>query len=120
MPNPVVHFEVQSKDAKRRQDFFAKLFGWHVDAENPMGYGMVDTHTEDKGINGGITATQGPNQVTFYVEVDDLEGYLDKAETLGGKTIMPVTEIPDAVTLALFSDPDGNTIGLIKGEDSAT
>ena len=43
------------------------------------------------------------------------QAYLDKAEELGGKTVMPPTEIPDIVTLAMFSDPEGNLIGMIKG-----
>ena len=80
-----------------------------------MNYGMVDTHAEG-GINGGIGPTGGgPNQVTFYVQVDDLQAYLDKAESLGGKTVMPPTEIPNVVTMALLSDPEGNVIGMVKG-----
>ena len=115
MPNPVVHFEVQSADAKKAQKFYSDLFGWHVDANNPMDYGMVDTHTEGKNINGGITATQGgPPGVTFYVEVDDINAYLKKAEGLGAKTVMPRTVIPDTITMALLSDIDGNTIGLVE------
>ena len=46
MPNPVVHFEVQSADAAKAQKFYGDLFGWHIDASNPMNYGMVDTHSE--------------------------------------------------------------------------
>ena len=80
-----------------------------------MGYGMVDTH--DKGINGGIAEAQGPQQVVFYVEVDDLQAYLDKAEGLGGSTVVPVTEVPGIVTFAMFNDTEGNTIGLVKGEE---
>ncbi|MFQ6026702.1 MAG: VOC family protein [Dehalococcoidia bacterium] len=115
MPNPVVHWEIQSKDPKAIQDFYGKLFDWHVDDNNPWNYGMVDTHSEG-GINGGIGGSEGgPNRVTFYAQVDDLQAYLDKAEKLGGKTIMPPTEIPDAVTLAMFSDPEGNIIGMVKG-----
>ena len=114
MPNPVVHFEVQSKDAERSKKFFSDLFGWHVDSNNPMNYGMVDTHTEGRGINGGIAGTEEQPHVVFYIEVDDINAYLKKAEGLGGKTIMPRTEIPNAVTLALFSDPDGNTIGMVE------
>ena len=112
MPNPVVHFEIQSENAERCQRFFGDLFDWHVDANNPMNYGFVDTH--DEGINGGIGGARGANMVTFYVQVDDINAYLAKAEGLGGKTVMPRTVIPDAVTLALFSDPDGNTIGLVE------
>ncbi|MDP6403546.1 MAG: VOC family protein, partial [SAR202 cluster bacterium] len=117
MPNPVVHFEIQTKDAVRCQKFFADLFGWHVDANNPMNYGIIDTH--DEGINGGIGQTDGPNMVTFYVQVDDIQAYLDRAESLGGKAILPETVIPDMVTLALFSDIEGNTVGLVKSEQPA-
>ena len=116
MPNSVVHWEVQTKNPKNTQKFLADLFGWHVDANNPMEYGIVDTH--DKGINGGIGEAQGSQQVVFYVEVDDLRAYLDKAESLGGTTVMPVTVIPDMVTFAMFSDTEGNTIGLVKSEDA--
>ena len=115
MPNPVVHWEIQAKDRKKIQEFYNQLFGWHVDDNNPWNYGMVDTHSEG-GINGGIDqSNEGRSYVTFYAQVDDLQAYLDKAEKLGGKTILPPTEIPDAVTLAMFSDPEGNMIGLIKG-----
>ncbi len=74
MPNPVTHFEIIGKDGKKLQDFYGKLFGWHIDANNPMQYGMVDTHTE-KGIGGGIGAGDPGhpgNRTTIYVEVDDL------------------------------------------------
>lgn len=118
MPNPVVHFEIQSNKPEEVQEFYSKLFEWHLDTSNPMNYGVVDTHTEG-GIGGGIGPTGGgPNMVTFYVQVDDLDAYLKKAESLGGKTVMPVTTIPDMVTFALFSDPEGNVLGLVKDEGS--
>ena len=116
MPNPVVHFEVHAKDGEKSQQFFANLFDWHVDANNPMNYGMVDTHTEGQGINGGIAATEEAPHVTFYVQVDDINAYLTKAQGLGAKTIMPRTVIPGAVIMGLFSDLDGNTIGLVEAE----
>lgn len=117
MGQPVVHFEIVGKDAKKLQDFYAGLFGWHIDANNPMNYGVVDTHGEG-GIGGGIGSSQGQNQdtfVTFYVQVDDPQAYLNRIEGMGGKTVMPVTEIPDMVTFAMFADPEGNVIGLVKG-----
>lgn len=116
MPNPVVHWEIAGKDGKKIQSFYADLFDWHVDANNPMDYGMVDTHSEG-GINGGISKEDDGNKgVTIYVEVDDLQAYLDKAEKLGGKTVLPPTEIPGVVTLAKFTDPEGNVTGLVKSE----
>ena len=116
MPNPVVHFEIRSTGADKLQKFYTDLFEWHIDASNPMGYGLVDTHTET-GINGGISATNGePNMVSFYVEVEDIEAKLKEAEELGASVVMPVTTIPGMVTFAMFSDPEGNCIGLVSSE----
>lgn len=115
MPNPVVHFEINSNVPDKLFSFYRDLFGWHVDANNPMNYGMLDTHTE-RGINGGIGSAQGYSGVTVYVEVDDLEAYLRKVEQLGGKTLAPVTTVPNMVTFALFADPEGNAIGLVKSD----
>lgn len=35
---------------------------------------------------------------------------------MGGKTVVPVTEIPDMVTFAQFADPEGNVVGLVKSQ----
>jgi predicted enzyme related to lactoylglutathione lyase len=114
MPNPVIHWEIVSAEHGRElQQFYADLFGWEVNADNPFGYGTVDTKAG--GINGGIGPTEGPTRVTIYVEVDDLQAMLDSAVQLGATELMPVTEvIPGRVTLALFADPAGNVTGLLK------
>ena len=113
MANPVVHFEVTGKDGKKLQEFYSGVFGWKVDANNPMQYGMVDN--EGQGIGGGISAGDGGrNQVTFYIEVDDPQAYLNKVESKGGKTVMPVTEVPGMVIFAQFADPEGNVVGIVK------
>jgi hypothetical protein len=44
-----------------------------------------------------------------------VQAYLDKAATLGRKTLVPPVEIPTG-TFAWFADPDGNTIGLWKSK----
>ncbi|MGH2398736.1 MAG: VOC family protein [bacterium] len=114
MGKPVIHFEVTGKDGKRLQKFYADLFEWKVDTNNPMQYGMVNTG--GKGINGGIAAAQegSPAGVTIYVEVENLEEYLKTAERLGGKTLLPPSEVPGGPALAIFADPEGNRIGLVK------
>ena len=42
--------------------------------------------------------------------------HFDAIEAAGGRTVMPVTEIPGTVTLAQFQDPAGNMVGIIKSE----
>jgi uncharacterized protein len=110
MGAPVVHFEIYGKDASKLQSFYADLFGWEVHADNPMNYGIVHTNAGDKGIGGGIT--EGDARVNVVVDVDDLQKYLDKAVSMGGEVVTPITEIPDMVTWAEFRDPAGNVIGI--------
>jgi hypothetical protein len=116
MGAPVVHWEINARDARRLQQFYASLFDWKVDTDNPLRYGMVLTNA-GTGINGGIGQndpfTPAPG-VTFYVQVRDPEAALDRAVSLGAKVITPVTEVPGMVTFALFQDPEGNVIGLLK------
>ena len=113
MSQPVVHFEIVGKDGKALQDYYGALFDWKINADNPMNYGIVDNGGE--GINGGVgQAPNGQGHVTFYVQVDSIDECLEKAEGMGGKTVMPRTEM-DMVTFALVADPEGNVVGLIEG-----
>ena len=113
MPHPVVHFEIIGPDAGALHSFYGDLFGWKVNADNPMNYGIVEK--EGDGIGGGIgSAPDGNSRVTVYVQADDPQAVLDKAEQMGGTTVIPVTEIPNAATFALFSDPAGNVMGVVK------
>lgn len=113
MGNPVTWFEISSKNARLLQDFYGKAFGWQFEQLQDAQYALVNTGTKT-GIAGGIGKAQGPNQVIFYIEVDDPEAMLRKIESLGGKAIVPVTEVPGLVTFAQFADPQGNVVGLFK------
>lgn len=116
MRNPVVHFEVVGPDGPALERFYAELFGWGVSSMPEMQYATVDTRA-GTGINGGIgTSPDGSARVTFYVGVADPQATLDRADSLGGSTLMPVTEIPGIVTLAMFADPQGNLTGLVKAD----
>ena len=115
MGAPVVHFEVHGTDGKALETFYSQLFDWKIDSNNPMHYGMVETGGEG-GINGGVTGGANDSAwVTFYAQVGDLQATLDQAEKLGGKTVMPPTDIGSEGKMALFTDPAGNKIGIFKG-----
>lgn len=117
MAYPVTHFEVNARDAKAMQRFYGDLFGWGIDTNNPMDYGMIDTKAKGRGINGGIGATQnGRSWVTFYVETSSIDDTLGKVERLGGKTVMPKMDMGPEGEYGLFSDPEGNVIGLYRSK----
>lgn len=112
MGQPVVHFEIGCRDGARTTDFYTKLFNWNITQQGPAA--MISTG-QNGGIQGHITTLghEPHHYVTVYVQVDDVQTYLDKATKLGGKLVVPPIEIPTG-TFAWFSDPDGNTIGLWK------
>jgi len=112
MADPVAWFEVSGPDAGAIQRFYAQAFGWQIDADNPMNYGMVQA--QEGGIGGGVgPSPDGSAQVTFYVSVPDLQAALDKIGQLGGKTVTPPMDVPGGPTIAFFADPAGNRIGLM-------
>ena len=91
MGRPVVHFEIGCRDRAKTGDFYSKLFGWQITAAGPAS--NIQTGSP-QGISGHITS-------------------LGQAVELGGKKVVGPIAIPTG-TFAWFTDPDGNTIGLLK------
>ena len=121
MGQPVVHFEVIGKDGEKLQEYFSDLFGWEIQADNPMSYGIVqreeNVNAEGVGIGGGVApAPEGyDGHLTFYVEVPDVEATLAQAESLGGKRVMGPDEVPGmGLVLGHFTDPEGHLVGVIQ------
>jgi predicted enzyme related to lactoylglutathione lyase len=114
MPNPVTHFEVLGKDADALQRFYGEAFGWQMQDVMNGSYFMVNPGTEGA-INGGVgSAPGGANHVTFYVEVADPAAALEKISALGGKTVQGPMDVPGGPQIALFADPEGHVVGLVK------
>lgn len=112
MADRIVHLELHGKDGKQLQEFYGKLFGWNVDANNPMNYGMVNH--EESGVGAGITASDMAPATVAYVEVPDLGAALSKAKDLGATVVMEPMAVPGGPEIAQFRDPAGNIFGLTK------
>jgi predicted enzyme related to lactoylglutathione lyase len=120
MGRAVTHFEIIGKDGKKLQQYYSELFGWDIDANNPMQYGIIsregNTNAEGAGIGGGVGA--GPEgyagHVTVYVEVPDVEAALAKAERLGGSRLMGPDKVMEDLEIGQFADPEGHVIGVMR------
>jgi len=120
MGQPVVHFEVIGKDGGALRTFYSDLFGWKIDANNPMNYGIVQREgnvaPDGTGIGGGVGV--GPEgydgHVTFYIGVDDVEAALAKAESLGGTRMMGPDKVMETIEIGQFTDPEGHLIGVVN------
>jgi predicted enzyme related to lactoylglutathione lyase len=113
MPNPVVHFELWSKDPQRISDFYGHVFNWKIQPVPELKYWAADTGGE--GINGGIMRPQDgpwPGNMCIYIKVPRLADALARVTKAGGKPIVERMEIPNMGAFALFEDPDGRVIGL--------
>jgi uncharacterized protein len=120
MANPTKWFEVAGKDRQTLKEFYAGLFGWKMTDAEEMPYSMIEAGKG--GIPGGIGAAPEnyPGHVTFYVEVDDVEAALAKAESLGGTRMMGPDEVMENLTIGLFTDPEGHVMGVMNGRGSGT
>jgi predicted enzyme related to lactoylglutathione lyase len=120
MGRPVVHFEVMAKDVDALRSFYADLFDWKIDADNPMNYGMVSPDDNvpggagTSGIGGGIGQMPDGHEgyATFYVDVDDVDAVLSKAERLGGTRLMGPENVMEGLVIGLFTDPEGHVVGV--------
>jgi predicted enzyme related to lactoylglutathione lyase len=110
----IVHWEIQSQTPDALHGFYSEVFGWKVDANNPMKYGMVSSGGKD-GIDGGIGGSPQPgSRVVVYASVPSIDETLQKIESRGGKAVMPRTDI-GMVVMAIYQDPEGNVMGIIEG-----
>jgi len=119
MANPVTWFEIIGPDARAIQKFYRDTFGWTMTPPTgeEMGYySMLTDHAP--GIGGGL-GQGGPARVSVYIESAEPQKLLDRAVANGATTLMPVTTITPDTTIAMFSDPAGNTVGILKANPRA-
>src|SRR5262245_3507367 len=113
MGNPVVHFEIGCRNSEKTAEFYSKLLGWEMSAYGPAT--MINTGSPS-GIQGHINSLghEPHNYITVYAQVDNLQAAIQKATSLGGKQLVPPTEVPGMGSFAWITDPEGTAFGLWK------
>ena len=108
MAHPVLKFQILSTDADASAKFYAELFGWTINADNPLGYREIDTKCGD-GIQGGIwpAPQQSHDFVQLFVHADDVAASIKRAEQLGAALLIPLTTLPGGEQMAVLKDPRG-------------
>lgn len=111
----ITHFEIPVNDMAKATQFYSNLFGWKI-AEMP-GYEGYPMWSAPNGISGGGLTVRDNSSICprSYVEVDSIDEVIAKARETGGEVVMEKTPISDTSWMAVFSDPDGNHIGLYEG-----
>jgi len=112
MGNKIIHAEVVGKDGPKLQQFYGELFDWKQNTDLPGGYAMTDHEQSGIVLGTGPAPDGGSGWVTFYVSVPDIDAALARAESLGGRTVMPKFSPAPDTHLAMVADPEGHIIGL--------
>ena len=109
---PVVHWEIEAKDAERQRAFYADLFNWRIGEgaimQIPPGIGGPEP-----GPGGHIRGSQRSG-VTLYVQVADLRASLERSVSLGATIVAEPFDVPGGPTLAAITDPEGNPVMLVQ------
>jgi Predicted enzyme related to lactoylglutathione lyase len=122
----LTHFMIPADDVARAKRFYSALLGWKIDpvaAPETMGIGAMQYHEITTGpvepgalSSGGLYKRHQKEPILSFVQVGDIEGVVSKVEMLGGKVMMPVSEIPNVGLTAMILDTEKNLIGLWSPE----
>lgn len=122
--NPVVHFEMPYKDAKRVSKFYQSAFGWNMKYLPKMGkYVLANTsptdengmHKKKGAINGGFyPRNKDATSTHFVISVDNLESHMEITKNAGGRVLGKPIDIPEVGKFVMIKDTEGNKVGLLE------
>jgi uncharacterized protein len=105
-------FDISTPDAARARRFYQEMFGWPVTVLDET-YAVVGAEGRPSGGIGQAGPDSPYTGIVLYFQVDDLESALAWAEQLGGARRLAPTSLPGGGGMAVFTDPDGNPVGLL-------
>ncbi len=131
--NPVVHFEMPYKDAKRVTAFYQKAFGWGMSAagEEMGNYIVAVAADTDENrmvktpgtINGGfydLSLAQASPQPSVVISVADVKQAIKDIEAAGGKILGEPQDIPGIGLWVSFQDSEGNRVSILQASPDMT
>ena len=116
--NPVGWFEIPATDLNRAARFYEAVFGFDMSRKGNAGYDMVwfPAVDDSKGISGALVAGMGylPSLegATVYFTAPNIDVIIAKIEPAGGKIHVAKKAIGEYGYIAIFSDSEGNRVGL--------
>ena len=112
-----------TKDVEAARKFYSDLLGWTY-TDMPMGEGGNYTlfKAGEQMVGGMMTMPKDmppavPPHWTAYITVKDVDAIARKAVEMGGKALVPPTDIPKTGRFFVLQDPQGAVIAFIQYED---
>ena len=127
--NHVSHFEIYGDDPDKLSEFYTSVFDWSIEPVPGMDYRLIKTvetdakgmPTQTGGINGGMLRVPGhkPGAWVNYVNVDSVDGSVERAQKLGAKVTKGKTPVPGMGWFAMMVDPQGNAFAVFQQDSQA-
>ena len=112
--------ELTTTDPQAAMQFYGQLLGWTFEAMPMEGMTYNVVKVGDQSVAGIMGMPPGapampPNWGT-YMTVDNVDECAKRAESLGGKIMVPPTDIPGVGRFTVLGDPQGAMVSLITYE----
>jgi uncharacterized protein len=107
----LTNFEIYSDDPEALAIFYRELLGWRVEKAEGVDYWRIAIDGDAKPLAAGGIARRpsfGQQGWMHFVEIENLDATLDRAERLGGTILKPKTAVPRTAWHAVIADPAGN------------
>jgi uncharacterized protein len=109
--------ELLTTDVDAAKAFYTRLFGWETQEMTMPGMTYTVVKAGGKEVGGMMATPQSakgmPPMWGAYVTVDNVDETARTAEQLGGKLLMPPTDIPKVGRFCVIQDPQGAVISAI-------
>ena len=117
--------ELLTTNLTSAKEFYGELLGWtFTETKNIYGNPYIVVHSEGVCVGGmmlkeGIVPDEAPPLWDPYITVDDVEASAKRVEELGGKVVVPPTDIPKFGRFCVIKDPQGASLNLITYKDNS-
>lgn len=120
----IVWRDLTVPDAENIKHFYSNVVGWDIKPHPMDGYDDFNVIISDTGETiAGICHARGSNagippQWLMYIEVEDIQGSIERCKSLGG-TVIHGPRFIGTHNFCIIQDPAGAVIGLIETSVSA-
>jgi predicted enzyme related to lactoylglutathione lyase len=116
-PNALNWFEIFTNDLAKATEFYSTILKAELASPSPGCNMAIFPYDAEKGVGGAISKMDGckpgPGGTIIYLNVEgDLDGVLSRIPPAGGKVLKERFDIAPHGYIGVFSDPEGNVVGL--------
>jgi predicted enzyme related to lactoylglutathione lyase len=109
--------ELATPDTEGAKQFYTALLGWTTELAPVEGMSYTLAKVGEERVAGIMSnhcsGSEIKPQWSVYITVDDVDATARKAEELGGKVLMPPTDIPNVGRFSALMDPQGVMFSVI-------